>query len=110
MFKHVTSKKPDDAYMADADSTALWAQSNKGDTTRLGVTGFCRGARQSWLYAAHNPNLRAAVAWYGPIKGPTSDIRAHTVMDIADAWTRRRSRRCKNRDVLYDRAISQQVT
>jgi carboxymethylenebutenolidase len=50
----------------------------------MGVTGFCRGGRQTWLYAAHNPHLRAAVAWYGPIKGATSDIQPHTVLDIAD--------------------------
>jgi carboxymethylenebutenolidase len=84
IFKEVISKKPDAEYMADADSTAAWAQANKGDTARLGVTGFCRGGRQAWLYAAHNPHLRAAVAWYGPIKGATSDIQPRTVLDIAD--------------------------
>jgi carboxymethylenebutenolidase len=83
IFKQVISKKPDAEYMTDADSTAAWAQANKGDTARLGVTGFCRGGRQTWLYAAHNPHLRAAVAWYGPIKGPTSDIQPQTVLDVA---------------------------
>jgi carboxymethylenebutenolidase len=83
IFKEVISKKPDAEYMTDADSTAAWAEANKGDATRLGVTGFCRGGRQTWLYAAHNPHLRAAVAWYGPIKGPTSAIQPRTVMDIA---------------------------
>ncbi len=84
IFKEVISKKPDAEYMADLDSTAAWAGDNKGDTGRLGVTGFCRGGRQTWLYAAHNPGLKAAVAWYGPIKGATSDIQPHTVLDIAD--------------------------
>ena len=84
IFKQVISKKPDAEYMTDLDSTAAWAEANKGDPARLAVTGFCRGGRQTWLYAAHNPNLRAAVAWYGPIKGPTSDIQPRTVMDIAD--------------------------
>jgi carboxymethylenebutenolidase len=83
IIKEVISKKPDAEYMTDADSTAAWAQSNKGDTARLGVTGFCRGGRQTWLYAAHNPHLGAAVAWYGPIKGATSDIQPRTVLDIA---------------------------
>jgi carboxymethylenebutenolidase len=26
--------------------------------------------RQVWLYAAHNPGLKAAVAWYGPLSWP----------------------------------------
>jgi len=84
IFKEVISKKPDAEYMADLDSTVAWAANNKGDTSRLGVTGFCRGGRQTWLYAAHNPHLKAAVAWYGPIKGATSDIQPHTVLDIVD--------------------------
>jgi carboxymethylenebutenolidase len=84
IFKEVISKKPDAEYMTDMDATVRWAHENKGDTHQLGVTGFCRGGRQTWLYAAHNPHLKAAVAWYGPIKGPTSDIQPHTVLDIAD--------------------------
>jgi carboxymethylenebutenolidase len=83
IIKEVISKKPDAEYMTDLDATAAWAAKNKGDMHRLGVTGFCRGGRQTWLYAAHNPRLRAAVAWYGPIKGPTSAIQPHTVLDIA---------------------------
>ena len=83
IFKEVISKKPDAEYMTDLDSTAAWAAENKGDGGRLGVTGFCRGGRQTWLYAAHNPHLKAAVAWYGPIKGATSDIQPQTVLDIA---------------------------
>jgi len=82
IFKQVISKKPDDEYMSDLDSTAAWAAHNKGDPGRLGVTGFCRGGRQTWLYATHNPHLRAAVAWYGPIKGATSPIQPHTVLDL----------------------------
>ena len=83
IFKEVISKKPDAEYMTDLDSTAAWAVENKGDSGRLGVTGLCRGGRQTWLYASHNPQLKAAVAWYGPIKGATSDIQPQTVLDIA---------------------------
>ena len=82
IFKEVISKKPDAEYMTDADSTVAWAGKNKGNVRRLGVTGFCRGGRQTWLYAAHNPRLKAAVVWYGPIKGATSDIQPKTVLDI----------------------------
>ena len=70
--------------MADLDATVAWATGNKGDAGRLGVTGFCRGGRTTWLYAAHNPNLKAAVSWYGPaIIGPTSDTHPQRVIDIA---------------------------
>ena len=33
---------------------------------KLGITGFCWGGRIVPMYAAHNPNLAAGVAWYGP--------------------------------------------
>ena len=68
----------------DLDATLAWAAKNKGSATLLGETGFCRGGRNTWLYAAHNPNLKAAVAWYGPIKGATSQIQPKTAIDIAD--------------------------
>src|SRR5215467_8112870 len=55
-------------------ATVAWAKSTgKADTSRLGITGFCWGGRQVWLYAAHNPDLKAGVAWYGPLQLPKSD-------------------------------------
>ena len=54
-----------------------------GDAARLGTVGFCRGGRTVWLYAAHNPALKAAVAWYGPVGGPTSAIQPRTAADVA---------------------------
>ena len=80
----VISKEPDAQYMADADATVAWAAQNKGDITRLGVTGFCRGGRMSWLFAAHHPNVKAAVAWYGPLGGTPSPIQPATATDYAD--------------------------
>ncbi len=32
---------------------------------RIGITGFCMGGRVAYLMAAHNPDLRAAVVFYG---------------------------------------------
>ncbi len=84
IFAEVISKKPDAELMSDLDATAAWAARNHGSATRLGVTGFCRGGRNTWLYAAHNPKLRAAVAWYGPIKGQATDIQPQFPIDIAD--------------------------
>jgi carboxymethylenebutenolidase len=85
IFTKVILKAPDKTMLADLDATAAWAAANKGDPNRLGVTGFCRGGRDTWLYAEHNPHLKAAVAWYGPVKGPVSPIQPHTATDLAAA-------------------------
>ena len=79
----VISKAPDDQYMSDLDSTAAWALLNGGSSTRVGVMGFCRGGRQTWLYAAHSPHLKAAVAFYGPLLGTPSPIQPKTALDLA---------------------------
>jgi carboxymethylenebutenolidase len=79
----VISKAPDKTMLSDLDSTAAWAFAHGGDAARFGVTGFCRGGRDTWLYAEHNPHLKAAVAWYGPVKGATSAIQPHTPTDLA---------------------------
>ncbi len=84
IIKDVILKAPDAQMLADLDAAAAWAGSNGGNTARLAVTGFCRGGRNTWLYAAHNPQLKAAVAWYGPITGATSDIQPATPAMLAD--------------------------
>jgi carboxymethylenebutenolidase len=84
IVREVISKKPDAEVMTDLDSTLAWAAQNNGNPTAIAVTGFCRGGRYTWLYATHNPNLKAAVAWYGPIKGATSPIQPQVVLDVAD--------------------------
>lgn len=84
IIREVISKAPDDQMLKDLDSAALWAVANQGDSARMGVMGFCRGGRDTWLYAAHNPMLKAAVAFYGPVGGDTSPIQPHTVLDVAN--------------------------
>jgi carboxymethylenebutenolidase len=83
IVRDVISKAPDATLLSDLDATATWAASqSKGDAARLGATGFCRGGRAIWLYAAHNPQLKAAVAWYGPLGGNRSDIQPKTAADV----------------------------
>lgn len=84
IIKDVILKAPDATLLADLDHTADWAMAHGGAAGRLAVTGFCRGGRNTWLYAEHNPALRAAVAWYGPVVGPTSDIQPRTPAMLAD--------------------------
>jgi carboxymethylenebutenolidase len=79
----VILKAPDATLLADLDSTAAWAATDHGDPARLGVLGFCRGGRDTWLYAEHNPRLKAAVAFYGAVAGPRSDIQPKTPLDQA---------------------------
>jgi carboxymethylenebutenolidase len=52
---------------ADLDATVAWAKAQGGDTNKLGIMGFCRGGRNVWHYSAHNPNLKAGVAFYGSL-------------------------------------------
>lgn len=73
----------DTEHMSDLDACAAWAAKNGGDPGRLGITGFCRGGRTTWLYAAHNPKLKAAVAWYGQIDGAPTPKQPKWPLDLA---------------------------
>jgi carboxymethylenebutenolidase len=84
IVRDVISKKPDAELLTDLDATLAWAAQNKGSATAIGVTGFCRGGRNTWLYATHNAKLKAAVAWYGPVKGNPSELQPKVVLDLAD--------------------------
>ena len=69
LMAEVVNQTPDTDVMGDLDATVAWARSEGADTSRLAITGFCWGGRITWLYAAHNPALKAAVAWYGRLVG-----------------------------------------
>jgi carboxymethylenebutenolidase len=69
LFQKLVLKVPDRQVLADLDHVAHWATRHGGDAGKLAITGFCWGGRISWLYAAHNPQLKAAVAWYGKLVG-----------------------------------------
>lgn len=84
IFAKVVSKVPDRQVMADLDACVGWARANRGDTRRLGVTGFCWGGRITWLYAAHNPEVKAGVAWYGRLTSQTSGLTPRHPLDVAD--------------------------
>lgn len=79
----IVSKVADREVLADLDACAAWAVNNGGDGKRLGITGFCWGGRITWLYAAHNPNVKAAVAWYGRIDGEVNERTPKWPLDVA---------------------------
>jgi carboxymethylenebutenolidase len=86
IISRVVSKVPDAQVMSDLDATAAWAaKSSKGSPGRMAVTGFCWGGRISWLYAAHNPHLKAAAAWYGQIEGNHTPLTPKFPIDYAGA-------------------------
>jgi carboxymethylenebutenolidase len=83
LIAEVISKVPDAQVLADLDATVKWAGANGGDVSKLGVTGFCWGGRQTWLYAAHNPAVKAGVAWYGRLVGEASELSPKHPVDVA---------------------------
>jgi carboxymethylenebutenolidase len=82
MIADVVSKVPDAQVMGDLDACVGWAQSQGMNTGRLGVTGFCWGGRHTWLFAAHNPAVKAAVAWYGKLVSPPTALNPSFPIDI----------------------------
>jgi carboxymethylenebutenolidase len=83
LFKEVVSKVPDAQVMSDLDATVAWAAKNGGDAKRVGITGFCWGGRITWLYLAHNPSVRAGVAWYGRVVGDKTPNNPQHPIDLA---------------------------
>ncbi len=83
LLSGLVAKVPDSQVLADLDHVASWASRNGGDVHRLMITGFCWGGRITWLYAAHNPQLKAAVAWYGKLTGDKSLNSPKQPVDIA---------------------------
>ena len=66
----IVNAKPDAELLADTDAVVNWAKTQKGNTAKLGIIGFCRGGRTVWEYAAHNKGLKAGVAFYGSLVDP----------------------------------------
>ena len=83
-IREIVGKQPDSQVMADIDSAVAFAKNTgKVDSTRLAITGFCWGGRIVWLYAAHNPALKAGAAWYGRLVGQASELQPKHPVDVA---------------------------
>ena len=83
LMSEVIAKVPDAQVLGDLDAAAAWAAAHGGNTDKLGVTGFCWGGRQTWLYAAHNPKVKAGVAWYGRLVGDATALTPRHPLDVA---------------------------
>lgn len=83
-IRPIVAKVPDAQVLSDLDATATWAIKNaKGNPAKLVTTGFCWGGRIVWLYAAHNPELKAGVAWYGRLMGDSLPLMPKNPIDFA---------------------------
>ena len=106
ILARVVARVPDKQVVADLDATAAWARQNPGkpagkgapkakgepkpepaaqtnsDPEKLGVIGFSWGGRIAWLYAAHNRQLAAAVAFYGKLEGERHELTPRHPLDL----------------------------
>lgn len=87
LMSEVISKVPDAQVLGDLDATVAWAAAHGGNTDKLGVTGFCWGGRQTWLYTAHNPKVKAGVAWYGRLVGDSTALTPKHPVELAAQLT-----------------------
>jgi carboxymethylenebutenolidase len=84
IIANVVSKVPDTQVMSDLDAATAFAKaSGRADVAKLGVTGFCWGGRITWMYTAHNPAVKAGVAWYGALVRPANEMTPKHPIDIA---------------------------
>ena len=85
LVQEIVSKASDAQVISDLDATLAWAaQQSRADAQRVGITGFCWGGRITWLYAAHNPSLKAGVAWYGKLGGDRDALHPKHALDVVD--------------------------
>jgi carboxymethylenebutenolidase len=83
-IRKIVGRVPDEQVMSDLDATVAWAKATgHADATHLAITGFCWGGRIVWLYAAHRPDLRAGVAWYGRLAGEATELQPRHPVDVA---------------------------
>lgn len=92
IVQDVVSKVPDAQVMSDLDAAVAYAhKTGKADKKKLGITGFCWGGRIVWLYAAHNPKVKAGAAWYGRLvasdNSPRTKLQPTMPIDFAEKLT-----------------------
>ncbi len=83
LVSEVIAKVPDAQVMGDLDAAAAWANAQGADASKLAVTGFCWGGRITWLYSAHNPGIKAGVAWYGRLVGASNPLQPTHPVELA---------------------------
>ena len=77
------NKLADTVMLADLDAMVAFIEKQpKANARKIGVTGMCRGGRSVWMFAAHNPKVKAGVSWYGGLN-PVPVTMPKTPHDVA---------------------------
>lgn len=85
ILAEVVSKVSDAQVMGDLDATVAFAKaSGQADVKKLGAVGYSWGGRSVWLYAAHNPALKAGIAYYGLLAGMKAENKPADPLDLAE--------------------------
>lgn len=80
----IVSKATQKQVMDDLDAVVGWVGKQKRAKAKaLGITGFCWGGNTTWMYAAHNTNVKAGAAWYGRLVGDATPAQPKFPVDIA---------------------------
>src|SRR5437016_4572779 len=76
---------PREQMLGDVAAAVDWAKTRPGvRKDRVGVTGWCWGGSTTIHVAAANPDIKAAVAWYGPPARPYKSAKGDvTGFDVA---------------------------
>ena len=82
-IRAIVARVPDAVTMTVFDDALAFAAKQGGDAARAAITGFCWGGRIAWLYAAHRPDLKACVPWYGRLDGAHTDEHPRWPVDLA---------------------------
>ncbi len=83
IVSQIVSQVPDEQVLEDLDACLVWAGLHGGNLAQVCVTGFCWGGRVTWLYAEHQPMVKAAVAWYGRLTAGHGPIHNRHPLDVA---------------------------
>lgn len=84
----VVGRVPDAQVMSDLDATVAHVKATGiANTAKLAITGFCWGGRIVWLYAAHNPKVKAGAAWYGQLTKGRGEVAPTKAVDLAPKLT-----------------------
>lgn len=84
LIAEIVSKVPDEQVFADLDASVAWAAQHGGDPKRVAVTGFCWGGRLTWMYAAHNPDVKVGVTWYGRLSSGHGPLIKRVAFDVVN--------------------------
>ena len=87
LIGNIVSKVPDAQVMGDLDALTGFVGKDGGNAAKIAISGFCWGGRITWLYAAHNPKVKAGVAWYGRVIGKPTELQPKNPIDMVNALT-----------------------